>query len=615
MENAVHPVTVLHEVEARIPRGERGVVIAGFGGVLLLAGLVLAVACANVGNLTLARVSARRAEMAVRLAMGAGRRHIIGLVVTESVLLAAIAGVLAVVLASSAFGWLEVRATVLGLPPGIQVGIDARVAAFAALATLTTTLVFGLVPAWQVTRANVQASLQSTAPTSAGGRNRLRRVFLTAQVAGSVTFAMLAILFTRSVSAIHDVDLGYAPDAVAVVSMDGGPDDGAARMTRLRQRLDASLAAEPGIVGYAFATSVPMSGYRMRVNLDSIEGVHAADTERFPVMATRVSPGYFSVVGMPLVAGRDFAPADGDGAPPVAIVNQAFVDRYWPNQSALGRRLGDSTVIGVVANARLESLAGAPSPHLFQPLSQNEHWRNVLHARTAGDAVALAQRLQRAISSLDPTVLTEARTMRQAMSNADLLPRVMQWAFSAAGLLATALAATGLYGVMSYLVGLRRREFGIRAALGASPTAIVSQVMIEGVGLLLAGLAIGVVLAVATATILQAQLVGVAPIDPVAMLAALALLSVAALLASVVPAHQAARVDPVRARRACPFEGPRGAVPGSTIAQRRHRVDASRPAGRHVAGRDRGSQQRRAGRRRRAGRARRRRRAGFAGSG
>lgn len=543
-------VSVLSEVAARIPRGDRGAVMAGLGGVLLLAGLVLAVACANVGNMTLARVAARRTEIAVRMAIGAGRGHILGLIVAESLVLATLSGAMAVFLTLAVVRYLDVASATLGIPPGIQLAVDWRVLTFASLTALATTLVCGLVPAAQAARTNVQANLQSGQPAAAGGPGRARRALLAAQVAGSATFAVLAVLFMRSVTGVHEVELGFDPDPVAVVTVDAERQrDAAARLARLRERLTPQLASDPGVDAFAFASAVPMSGFRMRATLDAIEGTGRLEGGPTYAMTMRVSPGYFRVVGMPLLAGRDFTDRDAATAPQVAIVNQAFADRYWPGGSALGKRIGASEIVGVVANAQLESLSQPPAPHLFQPIDQGDYWRVVVHARTSGDPVALAQRVQRSVTAIDGTLVAAPDTMRAAMVNAYLLPQVMLWAFTAAGVLSTTLATVGLYGVMSYLVGLRRREFGVRTALGASPSAITRMVLREGVGLLGVGLAAGVGLAVGVAWLLRAQLVGVAPLDPVAIGTSVALLVVAALLASVVPAWQAGHLDPIQALR------------------------------------------------------------------
>jgi predicted permease len=540
-DGSAHPIHVLREVDARVPPDDRTSIIAGLGGVLLLIGLVLAVACTNVGNMALARVAARRTEIAVRMSVGATRGHILSLVLAESIVLALLAGALSVVCSAAAFRWLAVTQLAADVPQGLRIAMDGRVLAFTALAALSTTLVFGLVPGLHALRSDVRADLQSGAVTTTGRRSRTRRVFIVAQMAGSAAFAILSLLFVRSVIAAHNVDLGFNPDAVAVVSIDMGSGRSATDVIRV---LDERLRAEPGVADIAYALNVPLSGYRMAEGVDRVGGRQSEEPLVFA--ANRVSPGYFSVVGLPLTAGREFLAADGQEA---VVINETLARRYWPNESAVGSTVGDATVIGIVRDAQLETVGGPVRPMLWRPFGDEPFSRVVVHARTAGDPTAMAAQLERLVASIDSSSVVEGRAMREAMTNLEQTPRLLSWSFGAAGILSTILATLGVYGMMSYTVGMRRREFGVRLALGATRDGIISHVVGEGLRTVAIGFGVGVLIAAAVATVLQSQLVGVSPFDPVSVLTCGAALGLAAVTASLIPAWRASRVDPVTVLR------------------------------------------------------------------
>lgn len=546
-------LTIVPESEARVPRQMRGAVL-GFSGVLMATVfLVLLIACTNVANLMLSRASTRQSEMGVRLALGATRGRIMRHLLTESVLLAVIGGVAGVLLAVWLTGLLN-SVRLPGVPVTIQVDLDVRVVAFAALITLATGILFGLAPALQASRAPAPL-LKNDA--RGGIRTRLRRALIVVQVASSLVLLIGGGLFVRSLRAAQVLDTGYVTDGVVVarfeLDMEGyGPEDAAGFYDALTGR----VRALPGTASLALATQVPLSlGWSRR--FVTVEGYQPAQGEDMEIPFNGVTPGFFATMGISLIRGRDFADADRSGAPFVIIVSEAFARRFWPGEDPLGKRVrfhgSDAPfaeVIGVAADAKYRSLDEDPEPYLYHAHLQSPTASLSLLVRTTGSTDLLMTMLRDESRTLAPALPPPSiHTFRQHMSFATIPQRVAAILLGGFGLLAVAIAVIGLYGIVAFDVVQRTREFGIRIALGAVAGDVRRLVLRDALRLVAIGIVCGAPLAVALAFLARSFLV-VPPIDPVAFLGVPLLLAACALLASEVPARRAATSDPARALRA-----------------------------------------------------------------
>ena len=543
-------VTVLPEAETRVPPDDRGLA-HGFAALLLVVvGLVLVLCCANIANLLLARATGRRREIAVRVAIGAGRRRLLRQLLTESVLLAAVGGALGVIVAVWATDFLPSL-----LPGGMTYDFapDPVVLGYALLLTVACGLVFGLAPALQALRANVIGVLRGEAPPTAGRGWGVRDALVIIQVGISIVLLIGAGLFLRSLQEAGRIDPGFDPERVLLMRYAlPGRDVTDVEQRAFEQALHARVAALPGVEGVTFAQRVPIAqpGGRRTVRVDGYEPAPGEEME-FPFNV--VGPFYFELLRVPLAAGRGFAEADRDGAPPVIVVNETFARRFWPGGDAIGRtvQVGPTAreVVGIARDGKYWSLAEAPRPYYYLPRLQ-ESARPTLHVKTAGDPLDLAGAVRSAARSVHPGVaVLEVGTMEAAMATSLLPQRTASTLLSAFGVLALLLASAGLYGVMAYTVGRRIPEFGLRIALGARPVEVMRLVLGRALSLTLIGTAAGVVAAIAAARLAGAFLFAVSPTDTAALLASAGLLLVVGLTASWVPALRATRSDPIRALR------------------------------------------------------------------
>ncbi len=539
------------EVQARLPEGAPVALLVG--GFLGLVGLLLAIACSNVANLLLSRAMRRGAEMAVRSAIGAPRRRLVLQLLTENLLLFVAAGVLALGLAHLLGRSLEAGWPALSVP-GMSLSVDGRVVVVTAALSLLTGLTFGLLPALHASRLDLLSALKG-APT--GGRIRsfsLRGMLVGAQAAGSLVLVLLTLLLIQGLRHARNVDLGFEPGRVAVLSVDlahggYGPEDGRSLMSQLMERAQRL----PGADGVALATWIPMRGGGTYYGGLEPEGYQPGPREDVDAAFAAVSPGYLSVVGMRLLRGRDFGPQDEAGAARVALVNQAFVDRYWPGESGLGKRIGMRggeervEVVGVVATSLYQTVNEAPQPQLWFPLAQAYQGDVTLHVRTGGDPGALLPFLRQELRELDPEIpILRLDRMDAVTANATAPQRVLSRVLGGAALLALALAMLGIYGVIGYSMSQRTREVGLRIALGAHPRSVVAMVVGEGLTLSVMGLAAGLALGLAAAAVLRSAFLGISPMSPTAVLSSAAVLLVAAAGASLAPALRAAKADPVQ---------------------------------------------------------------------
>jgi predicted permease len=522
---------------------------------------VLLVACANVASLLLARATARRREIGVRLGLGATRGRLVRQLLIESLLLSLAGGTAGLAVAHWSVLALGALAPASAIPPGVTVAVDLRVMAFALVVSIATGVLFGLAPAWHAWHTDsVQVIRGASAAGRDAGRLGARRALVTAQVALSVVLLVGAALFVRTLGAAAAVDVGYDVNRVLLLSLDLA----AARLPAgeglaLVRRVTERVGEIPGVEGVSVGQIVPFSGgFIGRPVLAEHQAGTAAETGPPIVPYSVVSPGYFDAVGLSL-AGRDFAWTDDERGRPVAIVNETLAARLWPGERAVGKRLflplrdrGPAfEVIGVARDSRYVSPTEAQHPFFYLSVAQSYRPRLTLHVRTAGDPASLAPAVRQAIRDAAPAVpafnvTTLDAHLRRALSRERLLAAL----FSGFGAVALAIAAVGIYGVLGFAIARRTSEIGVRMALGARRRDIITMVARQGSAMVAAGLALGLGAALLLARVVEAFLFGITPGDPMAFMSAAGLLTLAAAAATAVPAWRASTVDPVAALRA-----------------------------------------------------------------
>jgi putative ABC transport system permease protein len=517
--------------------------------------LVLAIACANVTSLLLARATDRAREITIRSALGAGRGRIVRQLVTESLLLAGAAGLAGVVLA-----WWGVRGLIAIAPasaPRLQeVHIDAAALAFAALATLVAAALSGLAPAAAALRSQLNPGLRDGG-REATGSGRLRGALVAGEIAAALVLVAAATLLIRTLVALQRVDLGFESGHVLTATV--APPRAQYRDVNARRQLFEKLieraGALPGVTSAAVTNMLPLSGGEMNLSFD-IEGRPPSFTPGSgPVAGARiVSPSYIATMGMRLTSGRALSRLDTDSAPGVVVINETMARRYWPGQSPLGARLTvgslEATVVGVVADVHHRGPGVTPGAEMYIPLRQFPSARGVLVLRTVSDPAQTTAALRAAMKDIDPALpLANVITIDALLAQNVSQPRFLAALLTAFALLAALLALVGVYGLLSFSVSRRVRELGVRVALGAGRVRVIALVLRQSAVLVVAGLVAGVVLSAAMARLLQTLLFGVGAGDPVTLAATAAAIAAAAMAASVPPALRAARIDPVVALR------------------------------------------------------------------
>jgi macrolide transport system ATP-binding/permease protein len=529
------------------------------GGLMIVVGLVLLTACANVASMLLARASGRQKEIGIRLAIGASRGRLVRQLVTEALVMSFVGAAVGTLLA----WWVTSIATSISLPLPFpltfNLRIDARVLLFTTGAALFAALFAGLAPAVQASRPAVIADLRGEQPLSraAGHRWTLRDMLVAGQLAVTGALLVIAALLTRTLIAAQRTQVGFPVDKLAVISTDtamaGYSGD---RSRQFYTDAMAQLKTIPGVESVALATRVPFSINYNRWDV-WIPDHHRPGERGDFVDMTAVSPDYFDTIGVPIVAGRAFTEHDRPATQWVAVANETFARRYWPNESAVGKtfrsRVSDGPVfqiVGVSADHKVLTLGEPPTAFLHVSLNQRPNTYASILARTRGDSTTLLREMRRVLLAMEPNlVFVENQTMNAEVS-ATLFPvRAGAWLVSGVGLTAMVLAAIGLYGVIAYSVALRTREIGVRIALGARPAMVVGLVMQHGLFLAAAGLAVGCVMAAVAAGLIANALYGVRPSDPISWLAAIVVVLGVAALANFIPAWRAARVDPSTALR------------------------------------------------------------------
>lgn len=537
-----------------------GVLAVGAAGLMAVVGLVLLIACANVAGMLLARASARRREISVRLAIGASRGRLVQQLLVEGLVLG-----LAGAVASLGCAWMLIRAlTGVELPLPVEVAfdlrLDARVLAFTLAIAALTGMTASLLPALKSSTPDVVGDLRGEAPAArvAGRRWALRDGLVVLQVALTAVLLVVAGLLLRSLGASQAADVGFEARGLAAVAFDTDMMRYApARGLEFWRTAKARIEALPGVTSAATVSpTLPFTFNFSQQEMKIDSRVYAEGQRGESIENVAVSPGYLATLGVRLLDGRDVGPADTEGAPGVAIVNETMARRYWPGASAIGHTLQiESTgrtyrIIGVNSDHTQHGVLEQPAPFVYFAAAQSPSRYNFLLARTSGDAGALLTAMRRELLALEPgLVIMDASTMETHMAAALLPARVGALLATGFGALGTLLAALGVYGVVAFSVARRTKEIGLRMALGAEPRMVLAMVLGQGFTLVAAGLVLGGGLAVAAATVLRGLLYRVSPLDPVAWSAAVAALLLAAFVANAVPARRAMRVAPLTALR------------------------------------------------------------------
>lgn len=538
--------------EAGFAPGERQFALFGTFMLMAIAGLVLLIACSNVANLLLARAATRRHEMAVRMALGAGRMRLIRQLLTESALLAFMSG-----LCGLGFAYLSTRLISAYRPADVvnnltEPKFDPAVFLFAFAVSVFTGLLFGLTPALESSRPQLTEALQEGRIAGRNRRISMRNTLLVGQVAFSLVALITATLFLRSIERAYAIDPGFETKRLGIILLD--PAQAGYKQPRIEQYyrdIRARANSVPGVVGTALSSNLPLFG---RVSRGiSVEG--DANTDRAKNATTilnTVQPEYFSTMGVKLVSGRDFAEADQQNTLPVAIVNEATAATYWPNGNAIGHRIqlsgekAQRVIIGVVRNANYQSLGEAPRTCVYVPFTQNFSSAMVLYIRTQGDPSPVLATIQRELRAMDSQVpVDDARTAAKVIDQSLWTAKLAVGLLSVFGLLGLALASIGLYGVTSYSVSQRQREIGVRMALGANQGAVMKLILTEMMQLILIGIAIGIFASFLVRNLLSGFLFGVGALDPLSLTGASLLLIIVVLIACYLPAWRASRVDPM----------------------------------------------------------------------
>jgi predicted permease len=530
---------------------------------LTMVGLILLIACANLASLLVARGEARQREMAVRLALGAGRWRLVRQLLTESFLLALSGGIAGVVFAQWTLGSL-VGSLRQGIgAQGLEAQLDSNVLLFAVGISILTGILFGIGPALRATRTSLQTTLKDQgASVSEGKANvQLRKWLMTCQVALTAMLLASAGYFVRSLMNLERQNLGVKIDHVVQFAISPSLNRYTTQQTvSLFDRLRQGINSLPGVQGVGVAKEALFQDDDWGSNL-TVEGYTPGPDEDMHVFRNSVGPNYFSAMGIPLLAGREFRDSDTAMSPKVVVINEQMAQKYFPGRNPVGMHMVwgqhtppvplDIEIVGVVQNSKHEDLRDQGHPFVYQPYSQDATLgAGTFYVRTGQDPLALIASIRQLVRSVDSNLPTySVRTLAAQAEQSVYSDRLLTFFSLSLGLLAALLAAIGLYGVLAYMVARRTREIGIRMAVGAKPGDVSWLVLREVMAMSGIGLAIGLVIAFGLGLLIQSQLYGVKATDPVVFAAATVLLALVALLAGWLPARKAAAVDPIVALR------------------------------------------------------------------
>jgi predicted permease len=525
---------------------------------LTITGVVLLIACANIANLLLARGAGRSQEMAIRGSLGAGRAQLVGQLLLESCLLALLGGIGGLLVARWTLGLIG-SLVPAEVAPMLALTISPTVAAFAGLLALGTGILFGLYPALHTTRPDLMTVLKASSgqPSGARAAARFRNALVTAQIGLSMTLLVAAGLFIKSLANVSRVDLGLTTENVVMFevspALNGYQPD---RIRVLYQQVEDQLAALPGVASVTAGRVALIAGsnWGNSVNVQGFQrGPDVDNGSRFNM----IGPGYFSTLGIPLVAGREFTASDGSERPKVAVVNQAFAKKFGLGSDPVGKFMAvgsgelDMQIVGLVKDAKYSEVKQEIPPLYFTPYRQNEGIGSMtFYARTSADPGQVLRAVPALIAGLDPNLPVEGlKTLDQQVRDNIVLDRVIGLLSAAFAVLATVLAAIGLYGVLAYTVAQRTREIGLRMALGADGPDVRGMVLWQVGRMTVIGGVLGLAAALGIGRVATSLLFEMKGYDPTVVAAVAVLLGAVALGAGLVPALRASQVDPMRALR------------------------------------------------------------------
>jgi predicted permease len=560
IRNQPRAITLLPESQSRVMPGFRLPLLIFTALLMTVVGLVLLIACANVANLLLARAATRRREIAIRLALGAGRWRLVRQLLTESVMLALLGGVVGLLVARFGVNMLTALKPPTEFPIVIDLSADWRVFGFTFGVSLLTGILFGLAPALAASRPDLVAALKDEMGAGVMRRGRLRAALVIIQVALSLLLLIGSGLFLRSLRNAGAIDPGFDADNLLSMSMDlrlqgyaeaAGRNFSGAALDRIR--------ALPGVESASMTEYLPLGLGGSRRGI-TIEGYKAQPGESTEVGSVTVAPGYIETLRIPMIRGRAFNEQDRVGAPGVVMINESFARRYWPGQNPIGKRIrmgfgenNDSPyleVVGVVKDGKYVTLGEEATPFFYLNLAQRYESAPTLIVRTRGNPLDQLTPIRNEIAALDKNLpLYDVKTMRQHLGLALLPARLAGSVLGVFGLVALILAAAGIYGVMAYSVAQRTREIGVRMAMGAQARDVLRLVIWQGAKLTLIGVGIGLGGAFALTRVMTSLLYGVSATDPMTFAGITTVLMTVALLACWVPARRATKVDPLVALR------------------------------------------------------------------
>jgi putative ABC transport system permease protein len=525
---------------------------------LTVTGIVLLIACANIANLLLVRGAGRTTEMAIRLSLGAKRRQLLLQLLTESCVLAVLGGIAGLMVARGTMGLVASL-----LPPDatntLHFEIQGRIVLFAAVLSIATGIIFGLFPAWHSTKPDLVSAIKAQAGQPSGARSaaRFRTSLVTAQIALSTALLMSAGLFVKSLSNVSRVDLGIKVDNVIVFGVSPGLNGYTPERSKaFYERLEEELGSVPGATGVAMARIALLAGNNSGTNV-SVEGFTSGPDTDTDSNYNEIGPGYFQTLGVPLLAGREFTPADSEAAPKVAIVNEAFAKKFNLGRDAVGKHMArgkgklDVEIVGLVQNAKYSEVKQQVPPLFFTPYRQSGRVGSMhIYVRGAADPATILRSVPSVVARLDPNLpIEDLKTMPQQVRENVFLDRMISTLSAAFAFLATLLASVGLYGVLAYTVSQRTREIGLRMALGADGARVRGMILKQVGWMTLVGVIVGVIGAYYLGTAAASLLFELQPYDPIVIASSVVLLTLVALGAGYIPAYRASRVHPMQALR------------------------------------------------------------------